>query len=169
MVSTGCSVGQPPPSLHNWTPPLVQLLREVNSVHFSSDCRSFRVSQSQVEMAEKLNGLFQTDREQCAHVCLVVHSVLCCDFRAAHVEEQEKKPQKNEKMKQKVRRHHTSKSDEPDLQESAFLKKIIAYQRKLLVQDSSLSYSTVFCLHTLSAMPEFSSSSLNLCWSHSGI
>ncbi|TMS22614.1 Ryanodine receptor 2 [Larimichthys crocea] len=49
----------------------------------------------------------------------------------AHVEKQEKQ-QKNEKMKPKVRRHHTSKSDEPDLQESAFLKKIIAYQRKLL-------------------------------------
>ncbi|MEQ2269792.1 hypothetical protein XENORESO_009824, partial [Xenotaenia resolanae] len=39
---------------------------------------------------------------------------------------------KNEKMKLKVRRHHNSKSDEPDLQESAFLKKILAYQRKLL-------------------------------------
>uniref|UniRef100_A0A3B4Y787 Ryanodine receptor 2 n=1 Tax=Seriola lalandi dorsalis TaxID=1841481 RepID=A0A3B4Y787_SERLL len=50
---------------------------------------------------------------------------------AGHVEQLEKQ-QKNEKMKQKVRRHHTSKSDEPDLQESAFLKKIIAYQRKLL-------------------------------------
>uniref|UniRef100_A0A8C3GAC5 Ryanodine receptor 2 n=1 Tax=Cyclopterus lumpus TaxID=8103 RepID=A0A8C3GAC5_CYCLU len=48
-----------------------------------------------------------------------------------HVEKQEKQ-QKNEKMKPKVRRHHTSKSDEPDLQESAFLKKILAYQRKLL-------------------------------------
>ncbi|XP_035526010.1 ryanodine receptor 2-like [Morone saxatilis] len=48
-----------------------------------------------------------------------------------HVEKQEKQ-QKNDKMKPKVRRHHTSKSDEPDLQESAFLKKIIAYQRKLL-------------------------------------
>nr|XP_033467469.1 ryanodine receptor 2-like isoform X2 [Epinephelus lanceolatus] len=50
---------------------------------------------------------------------------------SGHVEKQEKQ-QKNEKMKPKVRRHHTSKSDEPDLQESAFLKKIIAYQRKLL-------------------------------------
>ncbi|KAM9837412.1 LOW QUALITY PROTEIN: ryanodine receptor 2 [Aulostomus maculatus] len=36
------------------------------------------------------------------------------------------------KMNSKVRSHHTSKSDEPDLHESAFLKKIIAYQRKLL-------------------------------------
>lgn len=56
-----------------------------------------------------------------------------CDLRGGHVEKQEKQ-QTNEKMKPKVRRHHTSKSDEPDLQESAFLKKIIAYQRKLLVQ-----------------------------------
>ncbi|XP_067101321.1 LOW QUALITY PROTEIN: ryanodine receptor 2 [Osmerus mordax] len=45
-------------------------------------------------------------------------------------EKQEK--QKEEKPKHKVRQHHTSKSDEPDLQESAFWKKIIAYQRKLL-------------------------------------
>nr|XP_040033351.1 ryanodine receptor 2 isoform X4 [Gasterosteus aculeatus aculeatus] len=50
---------------------------------------------------------------------------------AGRVEKPEKQ-QKNEKTKPKVRRHHTSKSDEPDLQESAFLKKIIAYQRKLL-------------------------------------
>lgn len=52
-----------------------------------------------------------------------------CGFREGHVEKQ----QKNEKMKPKVRKHHTSKSDEPDLQESAFFKKIMAYQRKLLV------------------------------------
>ncbi|KAF3691469.1 Ryanodine receptor 2 [Channa argus] len=48
-----------------------------------------------------------------------------------HIEKQEKE-QTNEKAKPKVRRHHTSKSDEPDLQESALLKKIIAYQRRLL-------------------------------------
>uniref|UniRef100_A0A8D0APV1 Ryanodine receptor 2 n=1 Tax=Sander lucioperca TaxID=283035 RepID=A0A8D0APV1_SANLU len=47
-------------------------------------------------------------------------------------EYKQEKQQKNEKIKPKVRRHHTSKSDEPDLHESAFLKKIIAYQRKLL-------------------------------------
>ncbi|GLD64263.1 ryanodine receptor 2, partial [Lates japonicus] len=47
---------------------------------------------------------------------------------AGHVEEQEKQ----QKIKPKIRWHHTSKCDEPDLQESAFLKKIIAYQRKLL-------------------------------------
>lgn len=64
---------------------------------------------------------------------------LLCDCRGGHVEKQEKQ-QKNEKIKPKVRRHHTSKSDEPDLHESAFLKKIIAYQRKLLVQDTFLSF-----------------------------
>ncbi|XP_047465590.1 ryanodine receptor 2 isoform X3 [Mugil cephalus] len=47
-------------------------------------------------------------------------------------EEKQEEQQKNEKIKPKVRRHHISKSDEPDLQGSAFLKKIIAYQRKLL-------------------------------------
>lgn len=72
------------------------------------------------------------------------YCVLFCDFRDGHVEKQEKQ-QKNEKMKPKVRRHHTSKSDEPDLQESAFLKKIIAYQRKLLVLGDFLS----FCLNSL--------------------
>ncbi|XP_061087166.1 ryanodine receptor 2-like [Conger conger] len=45
--------------------------------------------------------------------------------------EKDVKP-KDEKPKQKVRQHHTSKSEEPELQESAFWKKIIAYQRKLL-------------------------------------
>ncbi|KAM8837244.1 ryanodine receptor 2 isoform 8-T9 [Spinachia spinachia] len=48
-----------------------------------------------------------------------------------HVEKPQKQ-QTNEKIKPKVRRHHPPKSDEPDLQESAFLKKILAYQRKLL-------------------------------------
>ncbi|XP_064176624.1 ryanodine receptor 2 isoform X5 [Anguilla rostrata] len=45
--------------------------------------------------------------------------------------EKDVKP-KDDKPKQKVRQHHTSKSEEPELQESAFWKKIIAYQRKLL-------------------------------------
>uniref|UniRef100_A0A8C7UQ63 Ryanodine receptor 2 n=1 Tax=Oncorhynchus mykiss TaxID=8022 RepID=A0A8C7UQ63_ONCMY len=44
----------------------------------------------------------------------------------------EDKKRKEEKPKAKVRQHHTSKSDEHDMQESAFWKKIIAYQRKLL-------------------------------------
>ncbi|CAG5911922.1 unnamed protein product [Menidia menidia] len=44
----------------------------------------------------------------------------------------EEKQQKNEKAKVKVRRHLSSKPEESDPQESAFLKKIIAYQRKLL-------------------------------------
>lgn len=54
-------------------------------------------------------------------------------LRPAHLEKHESQPAK-EKLKPKVKRHLTSKSDEPDLQESALLKKIIAYQRKLLVQ-----------------------------------
>lgn len=58
--------------------------------------------------------------------------MLAYGFRSDDVEKQEKQS-KNETMKPKMRRHHTSKSDEPDVQESAFLKKIIAYQRKLLV------------------------------------
>lgn len=58
--------------------------------------------------------------------------MLAYGFRSDDVEKQEKQS-KNETMKPKTRRHHTSKSDEPDVQESAFLKKIIAYQRKLLV------------------------------------
>lgn len=53
--------------------------------------------------------------------------------RPAHLEKQDTQAAK-EKLKPKVKRHLTSKSDEPDLQESALLKKIIAYQRKLLVQ-----------------------------------
>uniref|UniRef100_A0A671VHQ7 Uncharacterized protein n=1 Tax=Sparus aurata TaxID=8175 RepID=A0A671VHQ7_SPAAU len=61
----------------------------------------------------------------------VLECELFCVFRSEHVEKQEKL-QQNEKIRPKVRRHHSSKSDEPDLQESAFLKKIIAYQRKLL-------------------------------------
>lgn len=80
--------------------------------------------------------------------CSIVSCELCvlfCDFRGGHVEKQEKQ-QTNEKMKPKVRRHHTSKSDEPDLQESAFLKKIIAYQRKLLVQGDFLPV----CFNSLS-------------------
>uniref|UniRef100_A0A8K9UMA6 Ryanodine receptor 2 n=1 Tax=Oncorhynchus mykiss TaxID=8022 RepID=A0A8K9UMA6_ONCMY len=46
--------------------------------------------------------------------------------------QKEDKKRKEEKPKAKVRQHHTSKSDEHDMQESAFWKKIIAYQRKLL-------------------------------------
>lgn len=66
--------------------------------------------------------------------------------RAAHMEKQETQ-QAKEKLKPKVKRHLTSKSDEPDLQESAFLKKIIAYQRKLLVQHKEiLSFSYMIWL-----------------------
>ena len=41
-----------------------------------------------------------------------------------------------------MRKHHSSKSDEPDLQESAFFKKILAYKRKLLV-PANVVYLTV--------------------------
>lgn len=68
---------------------------------------------------------------------LSVNDLLLCDVREGVVEEPGKL-QKNDKMKPKVRRHRKSRSDEPDLQESAFIKKIIAYQRKLLVRGPSL-------------------------------
>lgn len=44
------------------------------------------------------------------------------------------KQQKNKRTKLKERRQHIFKCDEPDLQESAIFKKIIAYQQKLLVR-----------------------------------
>lgn len=46
------------------------------------------------------------------------------------------------KPKQRVRQIHISKSDEPDLQESAFCKKIIVYQRKLLVRPQKATTPT---------------------------
>lgn len=63
-----------------------------------------------------------------------------CGFRA---EIDNKDKGKKEMMaKQKIRQSHISKCEEPDLQESAFWKKIIAYQRKLLVRHYiDLSYS----------------------------
>ncbi|XP_056888735.1 ryanodine receptor 2 isoform X2 [Takifugu flavidus] len=42
------------------------------------------------------------------------------------------KQQKNKKIKLKERRQHIFKCEEPDLQESAIFKKIVAYQQKLL-------------------------------------
>ncbi|KAM3591914.1 uncharacterized protein V6R79_009433 [Siganus canaliculatus] len=48
------------------------------------------------------------------------------------VQNVQKQYQKNIEMKPKVKRQHETKCDEPDLQESDFLKRIIAYQRKLL-------------------------------------
>lgn len=68
-----------------------------------------------------------------------------CDLfsssRVAHMEKPETQ-QAKEKLKPKVKRHLSSKSDETDLQESAFLKKIIAYQRKLLVQRKEILFSS---------------------------
>lgn len=44
------------------------------------------------------------------------------------------KQQKNKKAKLKERRQRIFKCDEADVQESAIFKKIVAYQRKLLVR-----------------------------------
>ncbi|TRY59413.1 hypothetical protein DNTS_004316 [Danionella cerebrum] len=54
--------------------------------------------------------------------------------QAESVEKMDQKQPQNEQETQKKRafRQHYSRSDEPDTQESAFWKKIIAYQRKLL-------------------------------------
>ncbi|MFT7807285.1 ryanodine receptor 2 isoform X1 [Arapaima gigas] len=55
------------------------------------------------------------------------------ELEKAEGEDGEKKCKlQDSKPKQRLRQHHASKSEEPDLQESAFWKKIIAYQRKLL-------------------------------------
>lgn len=51
------------------------------------------------------------------------------------------KQPKNKKIKLKERRQHIFKCDEPDLQESAIFKKIVAYQRKLLVGHISHGFS----------------------------
>lgn len=79
--------------------------------------------------------------------------VLVCDYRSGHVEKQEKQS-KNETMKPKMRRHRTSSSDEPDMQESAFLKKIIAYQRKLLVLPVFQLFTARWAICLLPGFPE---------------
>ncbi|XP_072311661.1 ryanodine receptor 2 [Eucyclogobius newberryi] len=52
--------------------------------------------------------------------------------RTEHVEKDKQQIVKNVKEKPKVRRQRVSRSDEADQQESAFWKKILAYQRKML-------------------------------------
>lgn len=54
------------------------------------------------------------------------------------------KQQKNKKTKLKERRKHIFKCDEPDLQESAIFKKIVAYQQKLLVRRIFLKLMSFF-------------------------
>ena len=54
-----------------------------------------------------------------------------CGFRPEN--EDKDKAKKEAMAKQKIRQNYIFKSEEPDLQESVFWKKIIAYQRKLLV------------------------------------
>lgn len=50
------------------------------------------------------------------------------------------KQQKNKKAKLKERRQRIFKCDEADVQESAIFKKIVAYQRKLLVRLIFLNF-----------------------------
>lgn len=54
-----------------------------------------------------------------------------CILRGEDGEKEEKT--KEDKGKQKLRQLHTHRYGEPEVQESAFWKKIIAYQQKLLV------------------------------------
>ncbi|KAG7324860.1 hypothetical protein KOW79_011176 [Hemibagrus wyckioides] len=54
------------------------------------------------------------------------------ELRRRHTDGEKKEKKKEVPKKKKTQLHRSSKSDEPDLQESAFWKKIIAYQRKLL-------------------------------------
>lgn len=61
----------------------------------------------------------------------------CVYHRGEDGEKKEKKKEMPKKRKTQLNR--SSKSDEPDLQESAFWKKIIAYQRKLLVRESRMN------------------------------
>lgn len=94
--------------------------------------------------------------------------MLAYGFRSDGVEKQEKQS-KNETMKPKTRRHHTSKSDEPDVQESAFLKKIIAYQRKLLVWTAysfslSSSYHYYYSYYTTSQSIALKNTFLLIFW-----
>lgn len=60
-----------------------------------------------------------------------------CVLRGEDGEKEEKA--KEDKGKQKLRQLHTHRYGEPEVQESAFWKKIIAYQQKLLV-SCSLDY-----------------------------
>lgn len=76
-------------------------------------------------------------------------------------EDGEKKEKKKEvPKKKKTQLHRSSKSDEPDLQESAFWKKIIAYQRKLLVRDPHIKWLRNDVLKLIS--PPFIKKSLNI-------
>lgn len=54
-----------------------------------------------------------------------------CILRGEDGEKEEKA--KEDRAKQKLRQLHTHRYGEPEIQESAFWKKIIAYQQKLLV------------------------------------
>lgn len=89
-----------------------------------------------LEPHEKCNRLFQD-------VCLIfvsnfINLTYCFGFIGVlrgEDGEKEEKP-KEDKGKQKLRQLHTHRYGEPEVQESAFWKKIIAYQQKLLVSCS---------------------------------
>lgn len=75
---------------------------------------------------------------------------------------------KHEKMKSKMKRRKISK-DEPDLQESALSKKLIAYQRKVLVRRTflfffflSLSASLKSCIFCSSPQNYFARNFYNM-------
>lgn len=73
----------------------------------------------------------------------------CVCHRGEDGEKKEKK--KKAPKKSKTQLHRSSRSDEPDLQESAFWKKIIAYQRKLLVRESDMNLLLNDVLNLISA------------------
>lgn len=62
----------------------------------------------------------------------MVYISLICVHRGEDGEKEEKA--KEDKGKQKLRQLHTHRYGEPEVPESAFWKKIIAYQQKLLVR-----------------------------------
>lgn len=67
----------------------------------------------------------------------VVYISLICIHRGEDGEKEEKA--KEDKGKQKLRQLHTHRYGEPEVPESAFWKKIIAYQQKLLVRCFRMS------------------------------
>lgn len=79
--------------------------------------------------------------------CLVLHLLynLCflCFRRGEDGEKEEKA--KDDKGKQKLRQLHAHRYGEPEVPESAFWKKIIAYQQKLLVRLPRMAVVLIDC------------------------
>ncbi|XP_028826293.1 ryanodine receptor 2 isoform X5 [Denticeps clupeoides] len=102
---------------HNPNASLTELLNTPVPPAPSTSPELRRRNQAKVSTEEEKGGAEETKSES----------------EKAEGENMDKMPEKKNVLKpKKVRLHHTSKSDEPDIQESAFWKKIIAYQRKLL-------------------------------------